>query len=173
MKEWLVVTLLACVVLFACLDALAEDTKHYLGFGFRYWRAVEDIELVDVDEDGFSWIVTYQMKPAKLIKIEADIEVMSDNYAGSKHDVYAPQGYILLGTGIYAGLGAGFYLADGKIEENPFLALRAGIFAELFPSIFIDFNANYRFDEWNDLNESDEDIDTDTVTLGLAVRKEF
>lgn len=173
MKRFLVPTMLACAVLALPSAGAAAETLHYLGIGVRYWQTVDDISLVDVDEEGISYIITYQMRPARLLKVEADIEVLPDNYAGSPDQVYAPQGFILLGTGIYAGVGAGFYLAGGKIEEDPFLALRAGLNAELFPSIFIDLNANYRFDEWNDLNESNEDIDTDTVTLGLAVRLEF
>jgi len=164
---------LACMVAAPCATRGASDTLHYLGIGVQYWQTVEDIKLTDVDEDGFSWILTYQMKPARLLKVEVDLEMMPDDYAGSDDTVVAPQAYILLGTGIYAGLGAGFYLADGKIEEDPFLALRAGLCSELFPSLFIDFSANYRFDQWSDLNNSGTDVDTDTVTLGFAARLEF
>ena len=173
MRKWFLLTILACVTLGLPAAQAASDTLHYVGLGIRYWQTVDNIKLTDVDEEGFSWIITYQMKPARLLKIEADIEVMPSDYAGSNDDIYAPQGYVLLGTGIYVGVGAGFYLSDGKIEEDPFLALRAGLNAELLPSLFIDFSANYRFDEWDDLNESDEDIDSDTITIGIAARLEF
>ena len=47
-----------------------------------------------------------------------------------------------------------------------------GLDIELLPLIHLDINANYRFEDW-DTGKIEEDIDTDTVTLGLVGRIEF
>lgn len=56
---------------------------------------------------------------------------------------------------------------------DPFFGLRAGFDIHLLPYIFLDINANYRFEDWDDISDVDEDISTDTITLGAAVRIQF
>jgi len=142
---------------------------HRIGGGANYWTSVEDIDDSDVDEDGFSYLVSYQYRPG-LLGLGIDAEMMPDRYG---EDTYAPQAYLILGKGLYAAAGVGILLVDDEWAEDPFYSLRAGIDLELLPSIYLDINANYRFNETTDLEASTTDIDTDTVFLGAAVRLGF
>ena len=51
--------------------------------------------------------------------------------------------------------------------------MRAGLIMELLPSLYLDINANYRFDQLNKIRDEFSEIDTDNVTLGAAMRLEF
>jgi hypothetical protein len=146
---------------------------HRIGAGARYWQAIEDIDVDNVDEQGFSWLITYQYKPALLMKLELDVEFFPEDFAGSESDVIAPQASVIFGAALYAGIGAGVYYSDGDFSEDLFYSLRAGFDFELLPSIYLDLNANYRFEQWGDLRDVAENIDTDTVTLGAALRMEL
>jgi hypothetical protein len=75
-----------------------------------------------------------------------------------------------VGAGLYGGLGIGTLYADGNFSDNPFFILRAGIDLDLLPRVHVDVNANYHFAEWDGINEVDERLDSDTITLGAAVR---
>ncbi len=80
---------------------------------------------------------------------------------------------LLVGTWIYAAGGIGVYYSDGDFADDPFFVLRAGLNLELLPSLYFDFNVNCRFETWDDLQESESNIDTDTVMLGAALRLGF
>ncbi|HSO67327.1 MAG TPA: hypothetical protein VLP30_05670, partial [Desulfatirhabdiaceae bacterium] len=82
------------------------------------------------------------------------------------------EAYLIIGSSLYAGLGIGIWYADDKFMEEPFYALRAGVDLEILPSVYLDINGNYRFNNWN-YEEIKEDIDGDTITLGAIVRIEF
>lgn len=88
-------------------------------------------------------------------------------------EVYAPAAYLVLGTGLYGALGIGGSYSDGDFSKDPFYALRVGVAIEVLPKLFLDINANYRFNEWEEIKTVDEDTNTDTITLGAAVRIEF
>lgn len=156
-----------CVMMIAigCLPALAGGA-HRIGVGANYWTAVEDIDESDVDEDGFSYLASYQYRPG-ILGFEIDAEMLPDRYG---EDTYAPQAYVILGKGLYAAAGAGILLVDNEWADDPFYSFRAGLELELLPSLYVDINANYRFNETTDLEASTTDIDTDTVFLGAAVR---
>lgn len=143
---------------------------HRIGAGVHYWTSIDDIDVDDVDEDGFSGIISYQWKPA-LLGFEFDLELADKELTGKSEMEYSPQAYVLVGGFIYAGLGVGVHYYDGDFSD-PFYGLKAGVLIELLPHIYFDLNANYRFDNW-DYDEVEEDVDTDTVTLGGIVRLEF
>ncbi|HBA85252.1 MAG TPA: hypothetical protein DCZ95_14285 [Verrucomicrobia bacterium] len=150
-----------------------DDTKpNRLGVGAHYWTAVDNIDDDNFDEDGVSWLASYQYWPG-LFGIEAAVEWLRDGFGGSEDDVFLPQAYLIFGKWIYAAAGIGGYYTDGRMADDPFYALRAGLNLELLPYLFLDLNANYRFEEWDDLREEGTEIDTDTVTLGGAVRIGF
>jgi hypothetical protein len=148
------------------------DSAHRLGAGIHYWVAMEDIDVEDVDENGYSLIFSYQYIPAGIFKFEADVELMQEGYAGADTNVWSPQAYLLIGKWLYAGLGIGINYADSDFAEKPFYALRAGLDLQILPRIFLDVNANYRFENW-DFDKVKEDVDTDTVNLGAILRLEF
>ncbi len=145
--------------------ARAEDGGHRIGAGVNYWVALEDLDN-DFDDSGLSYLVSYQYR-AGLLGIQLDAEYLADLFA---EDAYAPAAYIVLGGALYAAAGAGIYNYDGEWADDPFFALKAGLDLELLPNIYLDIGASYRFDSGVDLDDAIDDIDTDTVFLGAAVR---
>ncbi len=170
MKSW-IVALAAGVIVSWGVTAHAEDTSgpHRLGLGAHYWTAVKDIDVKDVDKDGFSWVATYQYKPGAF-GLGLDVEWKEKGFAGSTKDVYEPQAYLILGRALYAAAGVGGYYSDSEFAKDPFYLFRAGFDLELLPSIRLDIHAIYRFEEWNDLKSDDRNIDSDTITVGAALR---
>ncbi|WP_232363783.1 porin family protein [Desulfogranum japonicum] len=144
--------------------------EHRLGFGINYWTTLDDIDVDDVDEDGFSYIPSYQYWWSEYLGVEANLEILPDWF---DETAYAPQAYILFGKAIYVGAGIGMVYYDGDFNDEPFFALRAGLNLEVLPNTYLDISANYRFNDDTDLKDSDKDIDTDTVFLGAAVRFAF
>jgi len=169
-KLWMALVLVALV---GVVSQAQAEVHHRIGGGVHYWTALDDIDADDVDEDGFAYLISYQLRPASLIKFGLDVEMLPEDFGGAEDPVYAPQAYVIIGGAIYAGLGIGGYYTDGDFAEDPFYNLRAGLDFCLLPFIYLDINANYRFEEWDDIKTVDEDISTDTVTLGAAVRLEL
>ena len=159
---------LVTVLLFAIGAWAGSDSR--LGVGANYWTTVKNIDVKNVDEHGFSWVGSYQYWPS-LLGLEADVEWFPSGYAGAGHDVFAPQAYLIVGRTIYGAAGIGGYYSDGTWGNRPFYALRVGLNLELLPHVYVDLNANYRFEDWSNLNSAD--VNSDTVTLGAAARLAF
>ena len=159
------------IVQLAVQTCTAAD--HRFGAGIHYWRTIDDVNVDEFDEDGMAWTFSYQLRPAPLLGIELAVEALPDGYGGGAEEVYSPQAYLIVGKGIYAGLGVGGFYTDGDFQDDTFYALRAGLELELLPNVLLDVNANYRFTEWDDIKTVEEDVDTDTITLGAAVRLEL
>ncbi len=138
--------------------------EHRIGGGVNYWVAVED--LGDSDDDGFSYLLSYQHW-WDFLGIEADIELLPDRFGETAS---AGELYLLLGSTIYGGAGVGWLRADGDFADEPFFAFKAGLNLEMLPSLYLDISANYRFNDSAQLEDDDTDIDTDTVFLGAALR---
>jgi hypothetical protein len=168
LKLWLVGCTLGLMV-WANQEAMAVR----LGVGANYWQTIDTIDDEDFDEDGLSWIASLQFGLAEYSKIELAVEWYEAGFGGSTEDIYAPQAFFILGKGLYAGIGIGGYYTDSEFANDPFYAFRAGFDVEVLPSIYLDINANYRFENWDDISAEGSEIDTDTVTLGAAVRFEF
>ena len=169
MKKGIVMIVLLFGIWSFFSPAYAGD--HRLGLGGHYWKSIDDIDVLDIDEDGFAMVISYQYKPS-LFGFQFDMEIADEQLAGKGETVYSPQAFIIVGGLVYGGLGIGTHYADGDFSDKPFYALKAGLDFELLPHIHLDINANYRFDTW-DINEVTDDIDTDTVSLGLVGRIEF
>jgi hypothetical protein len=163
-----------CMILMSGLIALAisahADEDNRLGVGAHYWTTVKNLDIHNVDRHGFSWLASYQYWPS-LIGLEADGEWLQSGYAGATKDVYEPQAYLLLGRTLYGAVGIGGYYTDGSWGNKPFYAFRAGLNFELLPRLYLDINADYRFEDWSGLKASD--INSDTITLGAAARLAF
>jgi hypothetical protein len=170
-KIYFVITVLCAVVLAFGNITWAED-KHRIGVGVHYWTALESIGDDDVDEDDMAIMVSYQYLITGYLKLEADLEFRDKGYAGSDQYVFSPQAFLLIGKGLYAGAGIGINYSDSEFADEPFYALRVGIDINILPSLFLDINANYRFEEW-DFDKIEDDIDTDTITLGAMLRFQF
>jgi hypothetical protein len=166
MKNWIVLIL---AVLFLLPMAQAANQAHRIGLGVNYWYALDDIEFDDIDETGFSYLVSYQFRPT-LIGLQIDVEFLPDLFG---EDAIAPAAYLVVGKAIYAAAGIGIVNQDGDFADEPFLALKAGLDLEVLPSIFLDISGSYRFSSKFDMGEALDEIDTDTVFLGAAVRMAF
>jgi len=147
----------------------AADTRHRLGGGANYWVTLDAIDVDNVDEQGFSYLATYQYFPG-FLGVELDVEFFPDRFG---REASAPQAYLVLGQAIYAAAGVGVNYTDGEFAKDPFFGFRAGLNLELFPSLFLDISANYRFCDTSDIDKESTDIDTDTVFLGAALRFGF
>ncbi|WP_457575495.1 hypothetical protein, partial [Desulfomarina sp.] len=160
-------TIFFCVTVFVfcTVGKVYAEGSHRLGAGLHYWYALEDIDKDNVDDRGYALQFSYQYVTTSLLKIEADLDVLQEGYAGSDSTVFSPQAFLLLGKAVYAGAGVGINYSDGSFADSPFFALRAGVELEVLPAIYVDINANYRFETW-DFDAIKEDIDTDTITLG-------
>lgn len=166
MKNALVLVLLTSIFA-AAPSAMAADA-HRFGVGANYWVALEDIEVEgkEFDEDGLSYLASYQYWPS-LLGMEVAVEFLPDRFGES---AFAPEAYLLLGKSIYCGVGVGIMYSDSKFAEEPFYALRAGLNLDILPGIYLDISGNYRFNDSAELKDENTDIDTDTVFLGAALR---
>ena len=168
MKKPLLVLIVGMLATLPLFSNTAEAFR--LGLGANYWKTIDTIDDDDFDEDGLSYIASLQFSLAEYSKLEIGVEWYEKGFGGAPDDIYAPQAFFLLGKGLYAGIGIGGYYTDGDFAEDPFYAFRLGFDIGILPDIALDINANYRFENWDDLNENEKDIDTDTVTFGAAVR---
>lgn len=165
---WFAAVAFAVVQLAAAPNAPAAEQR--LGIGANYWKTVNDLGPEDVkhiDKDGLSWLASYQYAPAGIFTFEADLEYLPNLGDGDK-PVLAPQVFVLVGGGLYAGAGAGYFYYDGTWGDKPFFVLRAGFDIQVLPFLYLDINANYRFKDWDTLHGSD--LNTSTITLGAAAR---
>ena len=156
--------------------AARSEAAGYLGGGVHYWRTIDQIRSSrNLDDSGIAWMATGQYSVWRLLKIEADLEVFPKGFGGADRTAYAPQAYLLFGSTLYAGAGVGVvYSSDfsGSFSD-PFYALKTGLDLEVLPRLHLDVNANYQFLNWKDVNSLQGRVNTDTITLGAAVRLEF
>lgn len=163
MKKW---SILFSLLFLFCLAGQLQAAEHRIGGGVNYWTSVDDIDFDDVDDDGFSYLASYQYWPG-LIGLEVDLEILPDKYGET---AFAPQAFVLVGRSIYAGAGIGWEYRDSDLADEPFFALRAGLNLELLPGIYGDFYGLYRFNDSAELDNEATDIDSDTIFLGAAIR---
>ncbi len=163
----------AVIGMLAVAQGVRAEGNSRLGAGANYWTAVDDIDDQEFDDSGMSWLVSYQHRLAALLRVEADLEVFTDDFMGVDDTIFAPQAYLVVGMGLYAAVGTGILFSDGDFADELFYALRAGIELEIFTDMYLDLNANYRFAEGPSLSEIGHDIDGDTITLGAALRLEL
>jgi hypothetical protein len=154
--------------------APAQAGEHRLGFGFHYWKTVDELQddgFDDIDDSGVSEVFSYQYLPSPVLRWEIDVEYFDKGFGGAIERAYSPQVFLLFGRGIYGGLGVGAIYSSGLADDwsDPFYAARAGLDLLLLPKIHLDINANYQFDAWKQL----DDVDTDTLTLGAIARFSF
>jgi hypothetical protein len=138
-----------------------------LGLGVHYWRAVKELSS-SFDRSGAAGMLSYQYIPVGLFKIEGDLEYFPKGFGGADTTAWSPQVYLLVGNRLYAGVGAGAIYSDsfdGKLSDV-FYAARLGTDFVVLPRLHLDINANYRFKDWNQIDQAS----TDTITLGAVLR---
>ena len=162
--------LIAVLVLLG-LGAAPAAAEQRLGVGLHYWRTLDDLaEGDDVDRDGLAGLLTYQYVPTGLFKVQVDLEYFDSGFGGATDAVYSPQVYLVVGGRFYGAVGVGVLYSDSFEDSvsDPFYAFRAGVDFVVLPRVHLDVNANYRTSEWDQI-----EADTDTITLGAAVRFAF
>lgn len=161
---------LGALILALAIPGLAA-AEHRIGFGYHYWKTVDDLDdFSDIEDDGYATVISYQYLPGGLIRFEFDLEYFPDGFAGSSEKAYSPQAYVMVGRFFYAGVGVGVTQSDGFADgdewSDPWYAARAGIDMLLLPKLHLDINANYRADAFKELEEAD----TDALTFGASLR---
>ena len=140
--------------------------EHRLGGGVNYWVMLHNLGDKGFDDNGLSYYVSYQYLPT-FIGLELNVELLPSYL---DETAVAPQAYVIIGDGIYAGAGIGIINSDGDFADEPFFAFKAGFNLDVLPMTNLDISANYRFNSSADLGDKNKNIDTDTVFLGAAVR---
>ncbi len=164
----------AVLVAGAAFAPSASAADHFLGGGLEFWRTADGLPssgtFDDIEDDGSSWVLSYQYRPAGLFRFELDLEYFADGFGGSTETAVAPQAFVLVGKGLYGGIGAGLTFSDGLEDEvsDPFFMGRLGFEFSLLGSLKVDLHATYRFDDWDGLEGID--VDTDTYTFGAYLR---
>lgn len=153
-------------IVFGMMGGSCWAADQRFGGGVNYWTTVDDLKTKEADDNGFSYLLSYQYRKG-IIGFELDGEYWPNRFGKS---TVAPEAYFLLGQTIYAGIGIGITYSSSELADQPFYALKAGLDLEVLPGIFVDVSANYRFNEREELKNSSTDIDTDTVFLGAALR---
>ncbi len=167
----LIIILLTGLLLFGGVATSAAD-PHQAGVGIHYWFTLDDIDTQeDFDEDGFNWVFSYKYQNSPIGFI-GDLEVTDQEIAGDSDLVLSPQVFVIVGSFLYGGVGIGLHYTDSDFSD-PFYALKAGLNMEILEEfLYLDMSLNYRFDNW-DYDAVKEDVDTDTVTLGVTARIGF
>ena len=158
------------LMIFAGLAIAPRAEAGSFGVGAHYWRAIEDVDIDDIDDSGVSWVLSYQQPLGSLVYWKTELEIFTDDFAGISDTVFAPQVFLLAGHTLYGGVGLGVNYTDGEILDDPFYTLRVGLDFQITQSVALDLNANYIFMDWDDFDDTIDEIDGDTVTLGVALR---
>jgi len=170
MRRTLVTLAIAVVLTSLALAQTAVAGTHSFGVGANYWKTLNNIEVKDVtniDKSGLSWIGSYQYAPEGIFKLEVDLEYYP-KLGAERKAFWSPEAFVLVGGTLYGGVGIGDYFDGDKFSNSPFFMLRAGVDFAILPFLSLDINANYRFNNWH--KGVTDDIDTDTVRLGAALR---
>lgn len=168
------VRFLAILFLVAGLVLPVSAAHIEVGVGANYWYALDDAIDQSFDEDGLGWLVSTRFMFTDYLGIGLELERSPDNFIQFDEPMYSPAAYLILGNGIYAAIGVGTYYYDGDFYSDCWYALRAGLKIPLFvDAIVLDINANYRCDSWKDIGDAKDEIDTDNVILGAAIRLVF
>ena len=161
---------LGLMIIFGLVAGVANAAEHRLGFGMHYWKSVNDLasDDFDLDEDGLIPVFSYQYRPGGFVFFEVDLEYFSDGFGGAVGSAYSPQAFIMVGKGLYGGVGVGVTVAD-DFQDNysdPFFIGRVGWSMKVLPKISVDLNANYSSDSFSTLDQ----YDSDSITLGASAR---
>jgi hypothetical protein len=157
-------------VLALSLSVSAQNSPHSIGLGVHYWQVLDDLDEAGFDESGLAYIGAYRYDGG-LIALHAELEVFPSDFGAVEEEVLSPQVLVIVGDGIYAGIGAGILYSDGEFADSPFYLLRAGLNIAAFGPLTLDLNANYVFTDFDNLSTSD--IDSNTITLGAMARINF
>ncbi len=168
MTQRLFYIIFTAVLTFSSSTALFAEGASNFGLGVNYFTAIDDLSS-DIDKDGFSYFISYQYRPG-LIGFEANFEVLPDIY---NVDAITPSAYLIVGKTLYAAVGMGIMQYDGHWANDPYYGLKLGLNLSLTESIILDVFGKYQISSKVDIDNAIDNIDTDTIYLGGAVRFRF
>ena len=170
----LVIAAVAAIVLAHEAKAAYRSSGLELGAGATYWYSIDEAKDQSFDRDGLGWMVSSRIPLSDFFAIGLEVEQSPDNFVFLDKHLYLPSAYAILGNGIYGGIGLGTYYYDGDFYGDLWYALRAGFKVPILAnSLVLDVNVNYRVENWDDVKDAGELVDTDTLMIGAALRLVF
>ena len=140
---------------------------------------VSKLELTDLNVNDFNpaaeqqaAVFSFKLNPRNLLQFKADLDLLPADPTADPDTVLLPQMFVAVGDDLYAGLGTHYVIEDGVMIDDPQFSLRAGVDLEILPYIFLDISADFRFDDWRELNEEDA-LTNGEVVWGGALRIQF
>ena len=148
---------------------VSQAGEKTIGAGVHYWEALDSLSsLDDITDDGYSLMAAFQIRPEGFFSFEFDLEYFDNGFGGANSSALSPQALVLIGHGLYGGVGIGVTIADDLSDNisDPFYIARGGFEFSVLPHLSVDVHASYRGDSFSEL----EDFDSDTLTLGVMAR---
>jgi len=179
MKQSIIIGI--CMIFLVCGSAMAGD--HTFGLGFHYFYTIDEIDddlsnsLGDAfHEDGLAINFSYRYKWNSHFGVLAEVQTYPDGYLDAETSL-SPRLLLVIGQGFFIGAGIGWnnvdwedateHVHDSDEWTDAFYMIRAGVeFPLLTEYLFLEINANYEFNEWNDVDQFDSDI----ITFGAAIK---
>ncbi len=168
-RSFKLVMVFALLGLAMALPGALQAGERTVGGGIHYWKSFDNIlGLNDIEDDGYSLMASYQIRPEGLFSFEFDLEYFDNGFGGASNSALSPQALVLFGHGLYGGVGIGVTIANDLSDNisDPFYIARGGYEFSVLPHLSIDLHASYRSDAFSDLS----DIDSDAITLGAMAR---
>lgn len=162
--------LLSAMIVLPAMRASAADFE--AGVGANYWYSLKDAVDKSFDEDGLGWMISTRWMWTRYLGLGFELERSPDNFVLLEKEMYAPSVHLVVGNGIYAGLGVGWYYYDGDFYQDEWYNVRAGLKLRFLDPFIIDINVNYRADAFDKVEEA-KDADSESLTLGGAIRFAF
>ncbi len=166
----------AIAVSMAVTEALAayRGAGFELGAGATYWYSIDEAKDQSFDRDGLGWMLSSRIPLSDFFAIGLEVEQSPDNFVFLDKHLYLPSAYAILGDGIYGAIGLGTYYYDGDFYGDVWYALRAGFKVPILAnSLVLDVNVNYRVENWDGIKDATDNVDTDTLMIGAALRLVF
>jgi hypothetical protein len=160
------------VLAFALLTAAtpAAAVEHRLGLGVHSWKPANELaDDLSVDDDrDLAWVLSYQLVPVRVFKLEVDLEYFSNGFGGAGEEAWAPQVLLVLGDRFYAAAGAGWVYSqelEGDFSDTIYIA-RVGVDYPVLPRLRLDVSADQRSADLDGITEASGD----TVTFAAVLR---
>lgn len=169
----LIVAAMAAVLLTQGVNAATRDDFE-LGIGATYWYSIDEAKDKSFDRDGLGWMLSSRFSLSRVFSLGLEVEQSPDNFVFLDEKLYLPSAYAIIGDGIYCGLGVGTYYYDGDFYGDVWYALRAGFKLPIISRLLVlDVNVNYRVEDWHGIKKAEDNVDTDTLMVGAALRLVF
>ena len=172
MRKLVLAALAAMLVAAEAKAAYGGDFE--IGAGATYWYSIDEAKDKSFDRDGLGWMISSRFPLSRAFAIGIEVEQSPDNFVFLDERLYLPSAYAIIGDGIYGGLGIGTYYYDGDFYGDIWYALRAGFKVPLLGNgLVLDVNVNYRVEDWDGIKDARDEVDSDTLMVGAALRLVF